>query len=1414
VTAVSRRFLIAIGSPDCPQMGFRLLPKVSTDVDRMAAFFTSSEQKYRRVLTDEIPLGAEARRIETELEKWFSDEDRREEDCVVIYYAGHGGQAGKFSQHYLFTSDSHPKRLTGTAIETGNLPKILFSGDGERPQSVLLILDTCYAGEGGGQAAAALSAVKGSAFGGVGAGFYIFASAGPNDTAGDGAFVDAFLESVADKNDFGAGGAAYLDPVEISTVVNERFKRSIRGQRAEADVVGGGKIRQTFIRNPDYSPLLAGSTLEDIHHWDVKSRGVDTFTLAGDFFVGRQAALAVLREWLTSATSDRRARVVTGGPGSGKSALLGRLVIEIQRQAASGTKTNVSVHARRLSPGQAVASVGSQLGTKDVDFEGVLRFLAEPGPTIHVLVDALDEALEPRTIEDQLLVSLAAIPRVRLVVGTRKDGSGRVPLGSSAVEIDLDSPAYFQESDVGTYVLRRLSDAESGLAAKVDRARLEELARAVARRSGQSFLYARVVCQWLAKTGVNVDTSAADWIDRISLPPDVLDAFGRDLGRFDPARKRRFTDLLMPLAYAQGKGLPQKTLWQQLATAIAARDYTNADIRELKEQAGYYIVRDVEEEETVYRLFHEAFAQYLRDLSKDEDIHRRMYDSLRSSVPHDTAGHPEWANVHEPYLRKYLAAHARHAGRLEQLMDDADFLLHAYPQALTSVLRTMPADPRGCATAYLRAYPHMAATAISERVQYLALAAAQYNCGTLLEPLRGRESCCNWFPVKAWYRDIGSHLIAHMPNFQYACLTRAPDNIVKLVVVANDRVRVLSLSTGEDLAGFASSNHDVASVIDLSGGDEILIALAHKNGDLSVMNVSQQRVIWRQRATTERSPKICVVDGVADRIFVSGAEVGTISAWSLSNPKRLREFSAHKSGITFVGSGTLQDRKVVITCSDSYVRGRVVETKQIRVWDANSLALVRAFTGPEGSFARWAALAEVGGRSCLVAYFSPPGQYRIYDPYTGDELAILSDVTSNPFGWSKESTAVLSGYSNSFGWIRLSIVDRTSIAMEATANANVEGGLWLGPADSGGRPVLVSIGSTIRVWDLENLLQTVKQTVKARVGIVHEGGEPLFLLSAPALSQYFAGLSRYGNLRVWAGDGSCVLLQQVTVSLDQPGAHDFNFLQMVDFNRQCLYVTAGSSGVVQVWDLNGNSVFQKLRVDGSVSAFSVHQAGQHLLAILALRVGQDHEVGVWDLVRGEEITSKGRFLIEYLRDKAINHVAALEHDGGTIVVGATGHSFYREITAWCLNSPPADPIKQKYGVSARKVLWEIQALQETRCMAPVLLGGQTAIGVGDEKGWITILEPSDGRVIGSYAAHEQEVVGVTSMKLAERHLVISAGSEGTIAGTVLSAQNTGNAPDIRFKIEIGDRIRAIAAFANGGVVAATEEGFLLFRVAH
>lgn len=404
-----------------------------------------------------------------------------------------------------------------------------------------------------------------------GAGFWVLATADPNTEAADGAFVDALFDVVTDDAWAPAGGVEFLTPLDLAQGINERLKEQPSAQQALVYLVAGGRIAPPFVRNPQFTTSFDGLSLDDHEYWDVKARGVDAASLPGWFFTGREAALRELVEWLNTDRGDGPVRIVTGGPGSGKSAVLAWLVLAAQpstraaaTQALAGQHDLIppegaitgQLNLRGVRTNDAVRAVAKTLGLRSATMHELLVDLKSQEGQVTILVDSLDESAEPHRLVAELLIPLASLDGVCLLIGMRR--LSEPLLYEAARVIDLDDPEYFDADDIRKFVFKRLvAELRSDQTRTADEA-IQPIADMVARRAGFSFLYARVVARTLALRTKDLDTSTSDWQHRLKLPAGLPEAFEEDLERFEPARRRRIVDLLLPLAYSRGKGLPQK----------------------------------------------------------------------------------------------------------------------------------------------------------------------------------------------------------------------------------------------------------------------------------------------------------------------------------------------------------------------------------------------------------------------------------------------------------------------------------------------------------------------------------------------------------------------------------------------------------------------------------------------------------------------------------------------------------------------------------------------------------------------------------------------------------------------------------------------------------------------------------------
>ncbi|WP_159027811.1 ATP-binding protein [Streptomyces pactum] len=534
----------------------------------------------------------------------------------------------------------------------------------------------------------------------------------------------------------------YLDIPTVIDQVNDHFQGHRPDQCASYHAVSGRAI-PPFLPNPKYRGGLPDEAIdvesqrEWTAHFGPRGRGVEYASEPGDWFTGRLQALTTLASWLRDPVHDARARVVTGDPGSGKSAVLGRLLTLARPDHPEApahllpppASVTVSVHAHGTTLEGLTARLAAALDVEADSPPQLLARLAEcEGAPRTVLIDALEEAgtavggREPQRIARELLRPMSVLHNLRLLIGTRRT---MIPeLGRAVEVIDLDTDAYTGRDDIEHYARRTLAGMPGGLTV-ADR---ETVAAAVARRADRSFLVARMTVRALLHGDLTPDLSRPGWEEE--LPSKVGQAFDAYLARYgeDEERVRR---LLRPLAYAEGSGLPWDSLWAPLAAALSGEKCTNDDVDWLWRQAGAYVVEvPAGKDRSVFRLYHEALAEHLRDPRRCREDQLRMTAELIASVPLRTDGDgPDWERAH-PYVHAHLAGHAAASGDLEHLLQDPWFLVHAEPAGLLAAMDGVwSGEAKHVRTMYRTSAHLYRDLCVHERAQVLAVDAARYRLG-------------------------------------------------------------------------------------------------------------------------------------------------------------------------------------------------------------------------------------------------------------------------------------------------------------------------------------------------------------------------------------------------------------------------------------------------------------------------------------------------------------------------------------------------------------------------------------------------------------------------------------------------------------------------------------------------------------
>ena len=443
-----------------------------------------------------------------------------------------------------------------------------------------------------------------------------------------------------------------------------------------------------LVRNPLY---VAGIADQPVEHLLFAARGGSGMA---SYFSGREQPVGAIVSWLQLARPGLC--VVTGPAGSGKSAVVGRIV-SLSSPTERARLLEASPVPGHLDPG--AGSVDAQLpargATVDTAADEIARQLGLPpgagpfgvlgeaqrrrkaGSPLVVVVDGLDEARAfSRDLAIQLIQPLAQ--HAMVLVGTREVPSGETTLikqlGPASQTIDLGQDVEATRRDVREYVIRRLTGVDASM-------NPEHVADALAPETGRTntapFLLARLVTSQLREHPVN--TSSADWA--LALATTVESALERDLqkvvleidGQPHPNAAR---EMLRALTLAHGGGFPADEVWAAVASAISptatqyGRDHTYAVIQAMNR----HIVAASEGDQPVYRVAHQRLVDYLA-ASVPSPAGRTMREVVADTIFREytellDAGLQPVAHT---YLWRYAWRHLAEAGaegleRLHQLV--------------------------------------------------------------------------------------------------------------------------------------------------------------------------------------------------------------------------------------------------------------------------------------------------------------------------------------------------------------------------------------------------------------------------------------------------------------------------------------------------------------------------------------------------------------------------------------------------------------------------------------------------------------------------------------------------------------------------------------------------------------------------
>jgi WD40 repeat protein len=994
-------------------------------------------------------------------------------------------------------------------------------------------------------------------------------------------------------------------------------------------------------------------------HWRPRARGVSVESERRYRFRGRDRALAEIVNWLDRNRLDRKVLVVTGSPGVGKSAVLGRVVttadasiaaaLPADDDAVRATVGSVScaVHAKgktALDVAMEVArAASSPLPERLEDFApGLRESLAERGnQRFNIIMDALDEATNP--VEARAIITRVVLPiaetcadvGAQVVVGTRRaddDGDLLRHFGPAANVVNLDRPEYFSIADLAEYALATLQlrgDERPGNP-YADDSRGRPAAERIAALADQNFLVAGLIAR-----GHGLHDQTAVDPGKIWFTATVESALATYLERVPAVDGVPATEALTALAFAEAQGLTVQ-LWQVAMRAVTGRALPVDRLTRFARgsAANFLVESNGQSQGTSFRLFHQA----LSDALVRERARAAYLVNDERALTHaflEYGARTAWYDAPD-YLFRSLPGHAVRTGLVDELLADDEYLLHA------DLRRLIPAASQA-ATAVgrqrarlLSLTPRAVSAGPEDRAALFSVTEAFEGLGTTY---RDRAECA---PYRAMWAAVPQRmeravLEGHTSGVKAVCSIEAAGRTLLASAGSDRTVRLWDPATGECQRTLKGHTAPVNAVCPIRAGGRTLLASAGGDRTVRIWDPATGEPQHIAQGTSS-ADALCTIQIAGRTLLASAGYGGAIRLWDPATGENQRTWKATPiGGVHALCPIPAARRTLLASASDDrtvrlwdpaggehrhalgghtdrvnavcpiQVAGRTLlasagNDATVRLWDPATGENQRTWRATAVGGVRAVCPIHLGGRT-LLASASDDHTVRLWDPATGEAQHTLKGHTKSvnalcPIQIDGRTLLASASDDHTFR-----LWDPATGEAQHTLEDQASGVNALCPIQVAARTVLASADDdrTVRLWDpstgeAHRMLKGHTNSVNALCPIQVSGRTLL------------ASAGDGGAMRLWdPATGECP--RNLKTSTNWVSA-----LCPIELTGRTLLASAGDDGTVRLWDLATGGYLPTLKGhNGWVNALCpIEVAGRTLLA----SAGDDRTVRLWDINTG------------------------------------------------------------------------------------------------------------------------------------------------------------------------------------------------------